>query len=892
MECAKCGKRIPDKAAFCPFCGEKTTQDSLDKPIYESNIKTLLKSGKLIVYRDRTEFVTSSVQKATYSYANVVSVKKNALNGIDFIMDDGRTETCPADRKCVHEALVYIKQAAEVYIAKRRERLLSQGIRYSFPSNQGIMNDGVLNLSNERAEFKAKSGRTEIVLYSDVKSVSAFSGTLDFKLFSGATKSYAVSRELRDEVLSFVTDSVAPFLARRNAELLSRGIYFSSYGSDGGTLDIYADRAEYRNRSGDLESGVPFQDIRTAGLRSGMLELALTDGTTRRFPVDEDIAADILDFVKAAIKPYVAARTVGFDTAFGVDERIEFNNERGVFHLIRQGGKEITTECPVENLTRCEWTENGKLTAFGSVVSGGIDLFKSAAKAAANQSNTGTEEKIGRVDIFLHLRGEQGEETQSLCFGRSSVGMRRSDKKYCQCLQEWDGLSGYLKALIPGCELIDPVIPEPEPAEPAAPPEIKEEQEPECAGIATPEETSEVPSTAARQDDPGISQFSKYISGVGRFIGSCKTPMSIAFQGNWGTGEDSALWMLFEEMKEQYSRNLFWLNVKQFLKNESGEELSALVGVVLTGLLNGEIHVTKQTGNLLAGLAGLATGIFAGDSSIGKELAGGVLNKEPVRQQDHPAMAFSKQISKKLQSKDGKFLFFIDGLDRLPPSRAVEVLDAMRDFFECKGCVFVVAVNYEHILRGAQERFGENKARMFFNEIFKMSFRVPANSFNLKGYVQGMLENIGIQTGDDEELDLYVALIQCSVGKDKEAIDRLFTSLQLLGGMAGEWFFRDRYMRLALFALLCMQTRFPDAYRFAVEHKDSVTPEFLAALCGSSAQPWNKSQADGVEASYHDFGAVFAQVVNLDSLAEITQEECKAFADVLNLSFITSSTTF
>ena len=117
----------------------------------------------------------------------------------------------------------------------------------------------------------------------------------------------------------------------------------------------------------------------------GALELALTDGTAKNLPVEEAMGGEVLAFVREAIAPYVAARTVGFDTAFGVDERLEFNGERGVFHILRQSGREITGEWPVDALRRCAWTENRELTALGSVVSSGISLFKSATKAAGSQ---------------------------------------------------------------------------------------------------------------------------------------------------------------------------------------------------------------------------------------------------------------------------------------------------------------------------------------------------------------------------------------------------------------------------------------------------------------------------------------------------------------------------
>ena len=243
LMCAKCGNTMVEGAAFCPHCGERVAAGDAGQGrlIYQAEVKRPLRpTGKLMVYSDRTEYVTSSVQKAIFNYTGLVSVKKGRLESIDFVTEDGRTESCPVDRKCIHEAFLYIEQAVRPYLAQRREQLLSQGVRYSFPSSQGLLSDGVLNLSAQQAEFKAKSGKSDTIPYQEVKSVSAPGGTLDFLLFNGVSKSFAVGKELREEVLAFVRESIAPYLARRREELLAQGIYFSSFVPDGGTLNVLA----------------------------------------------------------------------------------------------------------------------------------------------------------------------------------------------------------------------------------------------------------------------------------------------------------------------------------------------------------------------------------------------------------------------------------------------------------------------------------------------------------------------------------------------------------------------------------------------------------------------------------------------------------------------------
>lgn len=887
MLCVKCGHEIVSGAAFCSFCGEKVArgEPGMDGPLYQAEVKKMLKSGQLIVYRDRTEFVSSSVQRAIFNYTGLVSVKKE-WDHIDFITEDGRKASCPADRKCVHEAFLYIEQAVRPYLDQRRERLLSQGVRYSFPSAQGVLNEGVLDISADQAEFKSKSGKSDVVPFQDVKSVSAAAGTLDFSLFGGRMKSFAVSRELRDEVLAFVTGAVAPYLARRKEALLAQGIYFSFPHLDGGTTDILADRLEYRGGAGQAET-VLFQDVRAVSVYAGTLELALTDGTSKPFSIDEDAGGEVLAFVKSAIEPYVTARTAGFDRAFGIDERIEINEERGVFHIIRQGGREITAEWPLDALTRCEWVENTELTALAGVVSGSIALFKSAAKAAGSQT-VPEEDRISCAGAVMTVRAEPESETETVWFGIFTAGMSRSNKRYERYLAEWSGLSEYLKNRCPACELIEPVPPEPREELPAAAPPAAEEPAASESTAGGTERAGSTAGSAARQDDLGIA---KYMEGVSRFIGNCATPMTIAFQGNRGSGESSIFKMLFNRLRESYGENLMWLNARQFSQGGAGEALSLSAGRKLVGLFIDEnsAEAKNRAANIAAGVLKLMASAIASDSSAGDNLVDGIFDHGTVDSVDQLLKLFSRQVEVRTRGGSDKVVLFVDGLDQLTPARAVELLDAMRDFLACRGCVFVIAADYGNILSGARELYGESRAKRFFDEMFKMSFRVPASSYNVQNYVKSKFEGMGIQAGDGRELDLCAALIQHSVGRDPESIDRLFHSFQLLKDMVGEEVYESRYKRLALFALLCMQARFRDAYDYAARMRDRVTPEFLTGLCGESAQLWDTPQNGGGEReAYRNFGGVFAQVINLDGRAEISETECRAFAEVLELSCVTS----
>ena len=121
MRCVKCGRELDQGALFCPFCGEKVPSGGQvdNTPLYQCEVRGLLRSGQLIVYRDRTEFVLSRVQKMVLPYESLVSLKKG-MDRISFIMEDARTESCTVNRKNLHEAFYTIEQASRPYLARRK----------------------------------------------------------------------------------------------------------------------------------------------------------------------------------------------------------------------------------------------------------------------------------------------------------------------------------------------------------------------------------------------------------------------------------------------------------------------------------------------------------------------------------------------------------------------------------------------------------------------------------------------------------------------------------------------------------------------------------------------------------------------------------------------------
>ena len=870
---------------FCPYCGGKVAVEAREeeKPVYQSDVRGLLRSGKLVVYRDRVEFVVSSVQKSVFNYSSLLAVKKG-LDRINFIMEDGRTESCAVNMKNVPEAYLYIEQTYRPYIAQRKERLLAQGIHYSFLSSSQGLTSGVLDIRKDRVDFRPKTGQIDTIYYAEVRVVRLSMTGLEFSLIDGRIRTFTVDKELRNEVMVFVEQAVAPFIAERKEALLARGIYYSflsSHSSDSGTLDILADRMEYTSRSGRIEQ-VSFRDIRAVSLSSGTLEVSLTNGTALSFTVEEGIWDEVLAFVRKGIEPYVLERTAGFDISFGVDERIEINEEKGVFHILRQNGCFISEPYPAGGVTRCEQVERPASGGLGGVISGGKALLNGAQSA---------DDMVGALDVALTFQTEQGMQTENIRFGNFALGMSRTNPKYAQYIGEISRLMDYLGAACPACELIVPIrveTPPPQPVSaPAQPPAIP-------AGTALPAKAADE-TAAAETKDPDQFGIIKYIEGVSRFISGCATPMTIAIQGSWGSGPDSILQMLSNGLAGTFGESTVWFNTWQFSQSESGSQLPLVVGNRLIAQLGGASgkDIKGAAIKVAKGIINITSGFISQGSTDGQNITEALFGDSSMDELEKTTAVFTEMVKKRAAESGGKVIFLMGDLDKLAPAKGVELLEAMRPFFACEGCVFVVAADFDTVIRGAKERYGdsfdENRGKSFFNKLFRVSFRVPASGFHIQNYVQDKLEKMDIHPGGEEEVVSYVDLIKYSVGCEPKSMDRLFDSFLLIKSMSDDALYHDRNRRLMLFALLCMQAQFYNVYTFVVRMKDKVTPDFLNSLCGEQAEFLRDAQlSDSEQEEFRDFGRVFAGVINTDRDGGISEEECTVFAEVLEFSSITA----
>lgn len=345
-----------------------------------------------------------------------------------------------------------------------------------------------------------------------------------------------------------------------------------------------------------------------------------------------------------------------------------------------------------------------------------------------------------------------------------------------------------------------------------------------------------------------LFQISPYVEGLTNFINVCETPMTISIQGDWGTGKTSMMHMLEKQLQDIVYP--IWFNTWQFSQFHMGNTLAFSMLDVLIQKLGDDNGMAKHMVKIFAGIMSRAVktaAVVTIDSAVGGEAANIAkkvtegnsdtnIAKEIMQLKDH----FQEMVDEKLKKEHkSKVVVFIDDLDRLDPEKAVELLEVLKIFLDCENCVFILAVDYEVISLGIRQKYGDlnaiQKGKSFFDKIIQLPFKMPVAHYTIRNYVQYLLQRIQVEL-TDKDIDLYIALIQTSIGFNPRSIKRLFNIYQLLDFISKKAIPIEDVAerRRLLFAVVCLQTSFEDLYSYL--SKGSFTADTLLALLGGNEQ--------------------------------------------------------
>lgn len=397
-----------------------------------------------------------------------------------------------------------------------------------------------------------------------------------------------------------------------------------------------------------------------------------------------------------------------------------------------------------------------------------------------------------------------------------------------------------------------------------------------------------------------------YVNALCSFIRSCDTPMTVSIQGDWGSGKTSMMNMMKTNM--QGTVWPIWFNTWQFSQFEMGNSLAfSMMDVILKGL-DCDTNVRKKIINGLIGFGkrvvrNVSDYTLGGEitSAINNTLEGTVVDIDIASEIIELKGKFMNAVKSKLEKEHrDRVVIFVDDLDRLQPSKAVELLEVLKLFLDCDQCVFVLAVDYEVVTLGIKQKFGgdvsEEKGRSFFDKIIQLPFKMPVANYDIHKYVKGMMQKINVPT-DEKEVALFYNLIQASIGFNPRSMKRLFNTFELLDIVTESTVqnIEASVRRRVLFAIICTQMCFEKLYlyftatridedTFGALRDKSTVGEALKEIYGLT--PTDKV-TDEIE-KIRKFIPHFVKALQVDGDTNLSEKELNNFRIILKCSVVTS----
>lgn len=252
-----------------------------------------------------------------------------------------------------------------------------------------------------------------------------------------------------------------------------------------------------------------------------------------------------------------------------------------------------------------------------------------------------------------------------------------------------------------------------------------------------------------------------------------------------------------------------------------------------------------------------------------------------------------------------RIVVFVDDLDQVRPVDALQLLEAIKNFLDVPGCVFLLALDYDVVQEGVAEKLGEalqrTSGKAVFDKIIQLPFEMPTASYSLENYISGLLDSAqfpfaGEINASQPDLGFFKDVALCTVGRNPRNIKRVINYANLLerirerqgGKQLGR---RDAQI---LFALVCMQVAWPELFRYFVNDPtvDTVTSlqnwAYLESLPEAGRLFARTPDAERLKNQVATFFDTLFSLLDENDDGQVDQRELQPVLDVMALACMTA----
>ena len=338
----------------------------------------------------------------------------------------------------------------------------------------------------------------------------------------------------------------------------------------------------------------------------------------------------------------------------------------------------------------------------------------------------------------------------------------------------------------------------------------------------------------------------KYANSLSKFIRNSDTPITIGLQGEWGTGKTSLMSLLLENFnKDEEKREIAtsWVNTWEYSLFKGASETTP---AVLSGMLEKLKESCKSRGiwtvkddteqkfkSAARFLGNITNQIVAKQTGIDvKGAVGGEGSQKFTAEVAETKALITDLIADLIKDEDNpakKVVFFVDDLDRIPPTDAVEVLESLKNIFDIPNCVFILAIDYEIVVKGLKDKFGdktkenEREFRSFFDKIIQVPFTMPVGAYDITTFLKTKLNDLGVEPVFIEaSIGQITKIVRYTVGNNPRSLKRYLNTFSLINQIMDDddENEKDDNNIILLFAVLGIQVSYPQIFRLLTQNPD------------------------------------------------------------------------
>lgn len=304
-----------------------------------------------------------------------------------------------------------------------------------------------------------------------------------------------------------------------------------------------------------------------------------------------------------------------------------------------------------------------------------------------------------------------------------------------------------------------------------------------------------------QQSDENQLGTGDYTQGLIQFIKNTETPMTIGIQGEWGSGKTSLMHQIEAGLNKEVSLSggskFTHIKVNAWESSLGVTHEQALLRILkdliqqlaLIDHAQGQRSRREAWSKLLAALGLKALGALQGSEALADwaQTALG-LESKPIKTLKKELATVVKNICETEGGID-RIVVYVDDLDRMKPSEAVSLLELLKNVFNLEHCVFVLAIDYNVVVKGLEAKFGEKRDkndweyRAFFDKLIQLPFQMPLRSYQLESYVEALFRSVQLsefQVLDEDVVSYSSDIIGNLIGTNPRSIKRLVNYLSLL----------------------------------------------------------------------------------------------------------------